>query len=198
MQTTKFNNLKEGNLSSKSNFSEVATGRYALALFELGQENSELDRMEIESKSLQNLFKESSEFMRLVKDPTYKRNEQLEVIKTLNNKFKFTNTFLKFLSFLCFKRRLFFLERILNNFLQLVSKGRGEIRAQLSSSKELSSNELENIQKELSENFTSKINLDYKYDPTLISGLIIKVGSIMIDTSIKSKLKRLEKNMIES
>ena len=185
-------------MSSKSNFSEVAAGRYALALFELGQENSELDRMEIESKNLQNLFKKSSEFIRLVKDPTYKRNEQLEVIKTLNNKFKFTITFLKFLSFLCFIRRLFFLERILNNFLQLVSKGRGEIRAQLSSSKELSPNELENIQKELSESFTSKINLDYKYDPTLIGGLTIKVGSIMIDTSIKNKLKRLEKNMIDS
>ena len=85
--------------------------------------------------------------MSLVKDPTYKRNEQLEAIKMISNRFKFTNTFSKFLSFLCFKRRLFFLERILNNFLQLVSKSRGEIKAQLSSSKELSQVEIENIQK---------------------------------------------------
>ena len=90
------------------------------------------------------------------------------------------------------------MDRILNNFLQLVSKSRGEIKAQLSSSKELSPSELENIQKELSENFTSKIKLDYKYDPTLIGGLIIQVGSIMIDTSIKNRLKRLEKSMIEA
>ena len=185
-------------MSSKSDFSELATGRYALALFELGQENSELDKMEIESKSLQDLFRTSSEFMSLVKDPTYKRNEQLEAIKMMSNRFKFSSTFNKFLSFLCFKRRLFFLERILNSFLQLVSKSRGEIRAQLSSSKELSSNELENIQKELSENFTSKIKLDYKYDPTLIGGLIIQVGSIMIDTSIKNRLKLLEKSMVEA
>ena len=81
---------------------------------------------------------------------------------------------------------MFFLERILNDFLQLVSKSRGEIKAQLSSSKELSQVEIENIQKELSENFTSKIKLNYKYDPTLIGGLIIQIGSIMIDTSIKS------------
>ena len=59
-------------MSSKSGFSEIAAGRYALALFELGQENSELNRMEIESKSLQDLFKKSSEFMNLTKDPTYK------------------------------------------------------------------------------------------------------------------------------
>ena len=176
----------------------MTTGRYALALFELGQENSELNKMEMESKSLQDLFKKSYEFMSFIKDPTYRRNEQLEAIKMINNSFKFTNTFSKFLSFLCFKRRLFFLENILNSFLQLVSKSRGEIRAQLSSSKELSSRELENIQKELSENFTFKIKLDYKYDPMLIGGLIIQVGSIMIDTSIKNRLKHLKKSMIEA
>ena len=115
----------------------------------------------------------------------------------INESFKFTNTFRKFLSFLCFKRRLFFLDKILNFFLQLVSKNRGEVKAQLSSSKELSLSELENIQKELSANFTSKIKLDYKYDPALVGGLIIKVGSMMIDTSIKNKLKQLETKMIE-
>ena len=185
-------------MSSKSAFSEIATERYALALFELGQENSELNEMEVESKSLQDLLKKSSEFMSLVKDPTYKRNEQLEAIKLISSRFKFSNTFSKFLSLLCFKRRLFFLEKILNNFLQLVSKSRGEIKAKLSSSKELSKSEIENIQKELSENFTSKIMLDYKYDPTLLGGLIIQVGSIMIDTSIKNKLKKYEQLMIEN
>ena len=79
-----------------------------------------------------------------------------------------------------------------------MSKGRGEIKAKLRSSKELSQVEIENIQKQLSENFTSKIILDYKYDPTLIGGLIIQVESIMIDTSIKNRLKQLEKSMLEA
>ena len=176
----------------------MTTGRYALALFELGQENSELNEMEVESKSLQDLLIKSSEFMSLVKDPTYKKSEQLEAIKLISSRFKFTNTFSKFLSLLCFKRRLFFLEKILNNFLQLMSKSRGEIKAKLSSSKELSQVEIENIQKQLSESFTSKIILDYKYDPTLIGGLIIQVESIMIDTSIKNRLKKLKKSMLEA
>ena len=60
-------------MSSKSDFSEITIGRYALALFELGQENSELNEMEVESKRLQDLLKKSSEFMSLVKDPTYKK-----------------------------------------------------------------------------------------------------------------------------
>ena len=93
---------------------------------------------------------------------------------------------------------MFFLEKILNNFLQLTSKNRGELKAKLSSSKELSQIEIENIQKQLSENLTSKIILDYKYDPTLIGGLIIQVGSIMIDTSIKNRLNQLEKSMLEA
>ena len=185
-------------MSSKSDFSEIATGRYALALFELGRENSELSSMETESKNLQDLLKKSSEFMSLIKDPTYKRNEQLEAIQMISDRFKFTKTFSKFLSLLCIKRRLFFLDRILNNFLQLISKSRGEIKAELSSSKELSQTEIENIQKQLSESFTSKITLDYKHDPTLIGGLVIQVGSIMIDTSIKNKLKQLEKSMLEA
>ena len=100
-------------MSSKSGFSETTTGRYALALFELAQENSELDRMEEESENLKDLLKKSPEFMNLIKNPTYKINEQLEAIKIITNKLKFNTTFSKFLSFLCFKRRLFLLERIL-------------------------------------------------------------------------------------
>jgi F-type H+-transporting ATPase subunit delta len=185
-------------LSSKNGFSEIATKRYALALFELAKESSELNMIEEESKNLRYLLKKNPEFINLVNNPTYSRTEQLEAIKMISVKFKFTNIFGKFLSFLCFKRRLFFLEKILNNFLQLVSKGRGEIKAKLSSSKELSQTEIENIQNQLSENFTSKINLDYKYDPTLIGGLIIQVESIMIDTSVKNKLRQLETSMVEA
>ena len=181
-------------MGSKSNFSETTNERYALALYELAKESSDLNKIELEVKNLKNFLEENSDFKSLVENPTYKKNEQLEIVKLIIKQFNFTNIFGNFLSF---KRRLFFLERILNSFLQLVSKSRGEIRAQLSSSKELSSKELENIQKELSENFTSKIKLDYKYDPTLIAGLIIQVGSIMIDTSIKNRLKLLEKSMVE-
>ena len=118
--------------------------------------------------------------------------------KCTKSVFRVIPVFKKFLCFLCLKRRLFFLDKILNNFLKISSKGRGEIKALLSSSKELSLSELEKIQKELSENFTSKIMLDYKYDPALIGGLIIKVGSIMIDTSIKNKLKMLETKMVQA
>ena len=77
-------------------------------------------------------------------------------------------------------------------------KNRGEIKADLSSSKELNETEILKIKDELASNFGANIKLNYKYDPSLIGGLIIKVESTMIDTSIKSKLKQLETKMVEA
>jgi len=79
-----------------------------------------------------------------------------------------------------------------------VSKNKGELRGKLISSKELSQVEKQKIQENLSKDFKSSLNLDYTYDPDLIAGLVIQIGSIMIDTSIKTKLKKLEKNMLEA
>ena len=80
----------------------------------------------------------------------------------------------------------------------LVSRNKGELKANLLSSKELLKVELENIENELSKDFKSPIKIDYKYDPKLIAGIILQVGSVMVDTSVKSKLKQLEKIMIEA
>ena len=94
--------------------------------------------------------------------------------------------------------RLFFLNRIIESFLNLVSTNKGEMKAKLVSSKKMTIEEQKIVKEELSKDFKSPLNIDYKYDPNLIAGLIIQVGSIMIDTSIKTKLKKLEKNMIEA
>ena len=90
------------------------------------------------------------------------------------------------------------LEKIIEDFLDACSKNRGEIKADLSSSKQLNATDISKIKEELASNFGANIKLNYKYDPSLIGGLIIKVESTMIDTSIKSKLKQLETKMIEA
>ena len=79
----------------------------------------------------------------------------------------------------------------------MCSKKRGEIKASLISSKDLSQTELENISKELSSSMQSTIKFDYKIDKDLIGGLKLQLGSIMIDSSIKSKLKKFEQQMLE-
>ena len=91
---------------------------------------------------------------------------------------------------------LFFLDKIIDSFLGLISISKGELKAKLISSKKLSKEEQKKIKTELSESLKSQLNIDYEYDPGLIAGLVIKIGSIMIDTSIKTKLKKLERNMV--
>ena len=104
----------------------------------------------------------------------------------------------KFLSFLILKKRFFYVEKILNNFIETCSKKRGEIKAELTSAKDLTESEINNIKEELTKNFNSKIKLNYSYDESLIGGLIMQVGSTMIDTSIKNKLQQIENRMIEA
>ena len=184
-------------MTSSNNFSESISNRYALALYQLAEESSNLKKIEEESKSLIELLKNNSDFQFLIKDPTSKKIEQINSIQLICEKLEFSKILTKFLCFLSSKRRLFFMEKIIKSFLNICSKQRGEIYARLSSSKKLNEFELKKIQEELSQNLKSKIKLNYNYDPSLIGGLIIQVGSIMIDTSIKSELKKLEKKMLE-
>ena len=90
------------------------------------------------------------------------------------------------------------MRKIIESFLNLVSDSKGELKAKLISSKELSKEEHLKIERELSKILNLQLSIDYKYDPSLIAGLIIQIGSIMVDTSIKTKLKKLEIKMIEA
>ncbi len=185
-------------MSSKSTFSNSTSRSYALALYELSKENSDLDKIETEMRSFEKLLKESSDFKEMILSPTVSKEEKKNVIFMIIEKNNFSLNLKNFLGFVALKNRLFFLNSIIENFLNLVSKGKGELKGKLISSKELSQTEKQKIEDSLSKDFKSSLNLDYSYDPDLVAGLIIQIGSIMIDTSIKTKLKKLEKNMLEA
>ena len=185
-------------MSSKSKFSNSTSKSYALALYELAKENSELNKVEDGMNALRNLLNESFDFKEMISNPVISKEEKNKVVAGIADQYNFGNTLKKFLGFLAIKNRLFFLDRIINSFLNFASSDRGELKAKLLSSKKLSEKELEKIQKELSEDFQSTIKIDYKHDPGLIAGLVIQIGSIMVDTSIKSKLRQLQKSMIEA
>ena len=185
-------------MSSKSTFSNSTSRSYALALYELANENSELEKIEDGISSLDKLLSNSLDFREMISSPTVSKEEKRNVIFAIANQNGFSTTLKKFLGFLTFKNRLFFLKQIIDSFLNFVSVNKGELKAKLFSSKKLSKEELEKIRAELSKDFKSTVKIDYKYDPDLIAGLIIQIGSLMVDTSIKNKLVQLEKNMIEA
>ena len=183
-------------MSSKSTFSNSTSKSYALALYELARENSELNKVEDGMFGLKTLLSESNEFKTMILNPVIEKEEKKKVIIKISNLYNFGQTLEKFLAILTTKNRLFFLNRIIDNFFDFVSNSKGELKAKLLSSKKLTNKEIENIQNELSKDFQSPVKIDYKYDPGLIAGLVIQVGSVMVDTSIKSKLRQLQKSMI--
>jgi len=183
-------------LSKNKGFSLTSAERYSLALYELANESNLLKQVESQSLSILDLIHSSEDFSNLVKDPTNSQEDLLKIINNISNNNKFENLLKNFLSFLIIKRRFFYVDQILKSFIETCSKKRGELKAELKSAKELSNDEISKITDELTQNFSSKIKLNYKYDKSLIGGLVVQVGSTMVDTSIKNKLQQIENRMI--
>ena len=185
-------------MSKNKGFSETSAGRYSLALYELATEANMLSEIEVHSASIIELITLSEDFKSLIKDPTNTKEDQLNVLNKISDQYKLNELLTKFLGFLISRRRFFYVEKILKSFVDTCSIKRGELKAELTSAKDLTEIEVNNIKEELTKNFSSKIKLNYKHDASLIGGLIVQVGSTMVDTSIKNKLQQIENRMIEA
>ena len=184
-------------MSANKSFSTETSERYSRALFEVAKETNELEKVEIDMKKFQSLYDASTDIKNFIKDPTLSINQQNNVINFLSEKLEFTKNFKNFFLLLIKKRRIFFVKKISEAFLRLCLKKRGEIKASLISSKELSKSELDQIGKDFSKTMGSTLKFDYKVDKELIGGLQLQLGSFMIDTSIKNKLKKYEQKLLE-
>ena len=185
-------------MSKNKGFSEKSADRYSMALYELATEANMLSEIEVHSASIIDLIASSEDFKSLIKDPTNNKHDQLNVLNKISEQYKLNELLTKFLSFLISKRRFFYVDKILKSFFEICSIKRGELKAELTSAKNLTENEVNNIKEDLTKNFKSKIKLNYRHDASLIGGLIVQVGSIMVDTSIKNKLQQIENRMIEA
>ena len=185
-------------MSNNKGFSDTSANRYSLALYELANESNSLSKIEENSHALLKLISNSKDFNNLIKDPTVSRVILNQIIKKISDNFNLEILFKNFLSFLITKRRFFYVRQILKNFNEICYEKRGELRAEIKSAKNLTQDEINKITQELSNNFKSEIKLNYTHDQSLIGGLVVQIGSTMIDTSIKKKLQQLETRMIEA
>ena len=185
-------------MSTSKSFSTETSERYARALFEVAKESSELDKIEISLKSFLEVYNFSPELINFIKNPTHSNSIQLEAFNIISETLNFTKNIKNFFSLLVAKKRIFFVDKIIKSFLQLCSHKRGEVKAVLVSSKNLSKEELNEISAEFSKTLGSKIKFEYSVDENLISGVKIQLGSLMVDTSIKNKLRKYEQLMIEN
>ena len=185
-------------MSTNKSFSTETSERYSRALFEVVKDANELDKVEADVKNFKALLDLSLELRNFIKNPTQSIINQNNAMLLLSNKLGYSKNLKNFLLLLIEKRRIFFAKKIFESFLKICSKKRGEVKASLVSSKELTQSQLDEISKDLSTAMGSSLKFDYKVDEELIGGLKLQLGSYMIDTSIRNKLKKYENAMLEN
>ena len=185
-------------MSSKSTFSNSTSASYAVALYELSKEENQTSDYASSLSSFMRIYNSNQELKNFVKNPTHSVKSQKEIFEKILGIMNFNKVIKNFFSVLIIKKRIFFLDIIIEEFLKLISQKKGEISANLISSKKIDEKTIFDIEKEISENIKGSIKLKSKVDESLIGGVIIQIGSLMIDTSIKNKLAKYKKAMMES
>ena len=163
-------------------------GRYANAVFELAQEQGLVDAVAADFAALKSAIAASSDLARLVKSPLFSHEDQARALKAILDKMGVGALTTKFLMTLTGKRRLFALEDVIAAYGRLVARLKGEVEAQVTSAHALNSAQTAELKSVLKARLGREPRLDARVDPTLLGGLVVKVGSRMIDSSIRTKL----------
>ena len=166
--------------------------RYAAALFELADERKALDQVAADLRSLRQLLAESPDLRRLVRSPILSRVEQGKAIVAVAERAGFDGLTRSFLGLVAHNRRLFAVPAMIEAFLRRLAARRGEVTAEVTSAQELTPAQLSAVNEQLRKAVGSKIAVEVKVDKNLLGGLIVKVGSRMVDASLRSKLHRLQ------
>ncbi len=170
-------------------------GRYATALFELANEAKALDAIASDLSRLRALIEGSADLARLVRSPVFSREEQGKAIDAVLARLNVNTLTRNFIGLLAQKRRLFALTGIVSAFEALVAHQKGEMTAEVTSAQPLKAEQRTALVGTLKDAMKREMRLTERVDPTLLGGLIVKVGSRQIDSSLKSKLARLERAM---
>jgi F-type H+-transporting ATPase subunit delta len=165
--------------------------RYATAAFELAAEERSVDRLAADLAQLGRMLKESPDLRRLVRSPLFTREEQASGMAALLDEAGATGLTKKLMLLLAHKRRLFALADIIRAYENLVAKHRGEVVAEVTSARPLSDGEVAELKSMLKDKLGREPRLAAQVDPSLLGGLKLKLGSRMIDSSLRTKLDGL-------
>jgi F-type H+-transporting ATPase subunit delta len=167
-------------------------GRYATALFELADEQKALDQVAKDLTDLRGMLAESEDLKRLVRSPVLSRESQAAAMAALNERAGLGKLTSNFIGLVARNRRLFALPGMITGYLQLLAERRGEIRAEVTAAQAMTETQVAEINDQLKRAIGSKVAVEIRVDPALIGGLVVKVGSRMVDGSLRSKLQRLQ------
>lgn len=172
-------------------------GRYASALFELAREENAIDQVARDLDSFDRMLAESPDLLRLVKSPIFTAEEQSRAVGTILDRAGIRGLAGNLIRLAASKRRLFVLPDMIRAYRALVAKSRGIVPASVTVAEEPSPRILNEIKTALREMAGSEVDVDVKVDPALIGGLVVKMGSRMVDASLKTKLNSIRLAMKE-
>jgi F-type H+-transporting ATPase subunit delta len=174
-------------------------GRYATALFELALEAKALDAVRADLDRFEKLVADNPDLMRLVRSPVFSSDEQMRAITAVLEKVEIGGLAANFLKFVAKNRRLFSVGLIIKAFRRLVARHRGEATAEVTVAEPLNDAHLDALKDALKSITGGKdVALDVKVDPAIIGGLTVKLGSRMVDTSLRTKLNAIKFAMKEA
>ncbi|MSO77188.1 MAG: F0F1 ATP synthase subunit delta [Alphaproteobacteria bacterium] len=170
-------------------------GRYAGALFDLADEQRSLEAVAGDLERIKALLAESEDLRRLIRSPILKRDEQARAIGAVLAAADIGQVTCNFCGVVARNRRLFALPAMIDAFLAILARRRGEISADVTAARPLSPDRVAAVTEALRRVLGAKVAVNLRVDPALLGGLVVKVGSRMIDSSLQSKLHRLQLTM---
>ena len=174
-------------------------GRYATALFELARDNKAIDAVKKDLDQFDALANGSADLNRLVRSPVFGADEQLKALSAILAKAGITGLAANFLRVITTNRRLFAVRDMIRAYRALVARHKGEVTAQVTVAEKLNDKNLDALKSALKSVTGGKdIDLEVEVDPAIIGGLIVKVGSRMVDSSLRTKLNSIKFAMKEA
>lgn len=184
-------------MSDTSTLAAGAAGRYANALFELAQEAGALEQTERDMDALGEALKESEDLSNLIRSPIYGREAQARGINAVTERMELSPLVRNLVALMASKGRLYMLPQVIRIFSALMAEHRGEVTAEVTSAKKLTEAQSQKLAQTLASAEGREVKLNVTVDESVIGGLVVKVGSRMIDTSIRAKLAQLQNAMRE-
>jgi F-type H+-transporting ATPase subunit delta len=172
-------------------------GRYATALFELALEGNALAPVEADLERFDRLIVESPDLARLVRSPVFTTEEQTKALSAVLGRVGIDGLAAKFLKLVASNRRLFAVRAMIKDYRALVAAHRGEVRAEVTVAERLNEAHLAAIKDALQAVTAKNVEVDVHVDPAIIGGLVVKLGSRMVDSSLRTKLNAIRHAMKE-
>jgi F-type H+-transporting ATPase subunit delta len=179
-------------VSSEQTETSGVAGRYATALFELAVDRGVIDEVANDLRQLQAMINKSADLRRLIQSPLFSRAQQSDAMAAVLNSAGLSELVRNFIGVVAGNRRLFALEGMIGAYRGLVAQHRGEVTAEITSATPLSESQRSAVEQALKQAIGSNVAIDIEIDLNLIGGMVVRVGSRMVDSSLRTKLQRLQ------